>query len=210
MRQEQVAKGYFKVQLRIGDLVIDMNLGKRPISRQYRLMITDQDVFKTLPREFQAACLNKEILVRMVQNGKEVVGFAVITESVQGLVEVQAWTYIPPKASKKDVENPVWEKNTITQDKDARKRNTNFVVLSYEDEEIEATVGEMGSNYQCCFTKKARGEATSVMKKAIEKCKVNGINDKYKFLLYRTPLKLNEGMLNYGFKLLSTEIMIKK
>jgi hypothetical protein len=202
MRQEQVAKGYFKVQLRIGDLVIDMNLGKRSISRQYRIQFQDNDVFNTLHEEFQAACLSKQILLRMVKNGKTVVGFAVITESVQGLVQVQAWTFIPPEASEKAVENPVWEKNTITEDKDARKRNTDFVVLSYEEEQIEATVDV--STYQCIFTSIARKAATAGMTQAIKVCK--GINDKYRFLINRKTFQLKQDMLDYGFKLVSTEI----
>jgi hypothetical protein len=203
MSTEQVKSGYVKVLLGIGNWEIEKNITKTTVRNTYLIIFDDEVVFKSLNPSFQDACRTRQMLVRKVLDDgkKEVLGFAVISRSVQGLVQVQAWTFIPPQASKKDVENAVWVENKIKEDKGARKFNTNYVILRYEKEEIEATVNV--SSYQCLFTSKARKAATPGMTQAIENCK--SINN-YRFQINKNPFKLKQDMLVHGFKLVSTKI----
>ena len=206
MKKEQVKSGYIKVRLGIGEVVIEKNLTEATLPDQYHINFGDEVVFKSLNPLFQEACHSRQMLVRMVLDDgkKEILGFAVISKSVHGLVQVQAWKCVPPQASMEDVEKAVWVENNIKEDKGAKKLNTNYVVLSYKKEEIEATITENGPNYRCCFTSKARKAATPGMTQAIKDCK--GIKNKYTLYLYKNSFQLKQDMLDCGFKLVSTEI----
>jgi hypothetical protein len=204
MTTEQLKSGYFQVRLGIGELVIEKNMSETTSLNHYLIRFTDEDIFESLDPFFQEACHSRQMLVRRVLDDgkKEVLGFPVISKSVQGLVQVRAWTFIPPEASMEDVEKAVWVENKIKEDTDARKLNTNYVILSYKKEEIEATVDVY--TYLCCFSLKARKAATPGMTQAIKDCK--GINENYRFQIFKKSFQLKQDMLVYGFKLVSTEI----
>jgi hypothetical protein len=196
--------GYVKVRLDIGGMVIEKNITEIGLLNKYNIHFTDQDVYESLPPAFKLACQSRQFNVRRVLEGGNVIGFAVFTKAIKDLVKIQSWSIIPPDATTHEVDNPVWTENTITEDIVAMAVNKDNIVLSFNGEEIVATVAVHGPNYQGRLKLGARKTASSSMKQAIEECK--GVTKQYTFLLYKSPLQLNDDMLKHGFKLVSKQV----